>query len=85
MVICVCDKKRLVYYNLCDMLQSESSSHLKMLASYKSDQTALDRERQECRQIKQRLVNLQAIEKLMNGNQYFGILLPDTLYSKIHL
>ena len=47
--------------------QTKSSGLLKQLKYYESQQKSLQLEREECRRIKKKLVDLQSIETLFNG------------------
>ena len=47
--------------------QTKSSGLLKQLKYYESQQKSLQLEREECRRIKKKLVDLQSIETLYNG------------------
>ena len=55
------------------MFKSEQTTNIglrRQLEFYESQQKSLDKEREECRRIKRKLVELQSIETLLNGKKY---------------
>ena len=52
------------------MFKSEQTTNMglrRQLEFYESQQRSLDKEREECRRVKRKLVDLQGIETLLNG------------------